>query len=378
MPPTLPTPPTPLAVCLASLAMACVSCSSSHPAAPLAGGDAGADVGGPADAATPPRPVALVPPVASLPFDAAAVVVVSAGAPMDYEGALFEDTSRGSLAVVFERFLSEVELRAELRIAHAGSDGSFGASSRVEVSADALVAGPRALVRGGEAFLYFMHGDASQKRTRLSRSRLQDGAFEAPTDLVLADAFAGMLAWPCPADRGDGVVLAYDHYRQSQHVAIGDGASFRPPARIGDGVQSRVASMADGTLVATWQSGVESSMVVDVRVSADGVTWSPSAPITERANVHDASPFRRADGGVDVYYISPEGAPGFRILRRAVRADASLGPEEIVSSAAAGALVQPHPHRLHDGTIGLVFAAQITSNVDTDTCMARIAGDAPP
>jgi hypothetical protein len=35
----------------------------------------------------------------------------------------------------------------------------------------------------------------------------------------------------------------------------------------------------------------------------------------------------------------------------------------------AGHFTQPHPHRLHDGSIGLVFAVQVTSNVDTDTAI---------
>ncbi|MEA2749653.1 MAG: hypothetical protein QOI41_3796 [Myxococcales bacterium] len=119
-------------------------------------------------------------------------------------------------------------------------------------------------------------------------------------------------------------------------------------------------------------------MIAYVRISHDGKSWDVAQPITAKANVHDVTPFRRADGGIDVYYISDEGAAGFRIFRRAVRLDATLGAEELVSDDSAGHFTQPHPHRLHDGTIGLVFALQVTSNVDTDTAMARVSGDAPP
>lgn len=125
-------------------------------------------------------------------------------------------------------------------------------------------------------------------------------------------------------------------------------------------------------------NGDQTNMIAYVRISHDGKSWDVAQPITAKANVHDVTPFRRADGGIDVYYISDEGAAGFRIFRRAVRLDATLGAEELVSDDSAGHFTQPHPHRLHDGTIGLVFALQVTSNVDTDTAMARVSGDAPP
>jgi hypothetical protein len=330
------------------------------------------------DAAPPVLPVALVPPAGALPLDAASMLPVATGDPMDYDGTLVEDTSTGTIAVLFSRFLSQQTFLAEVRMAHADASGKFGASEHVGFSADPIVAGPRALVRGDEPFVYFMHGDQAKNKSRLARARFTNGAFETPTDLTLADSFAGMFAWPSPALRGDGVVLAYDHYGSSQYGALGDGKSFGAATRYGGGVQGRVASMADGTLVATWQNGIDPSQISYVRISTDGVTWTPDQQLTTKLNVHDVSPFRRADGGVDIYYISSDSASGFRIIRRAAHADATLGPEEIVTSDAAGSFTQPHPHRLHDGTIGLVFAKQVTSNVDTDTYLARIASDGPP
>lgn len=352
--------------------------NDSQPNAPpgIDGGDAN-EAAAP-ESSTPDLPVALTPPIAPLPLDANAVVPVAIGEPTDYDGALLEDTSTGSLAVVFERFLSQTEFTAEIRVAHAESDGKFGASSRVDFGSEPLIAGPHVLVRGKDTFLYFMHGDAAKNRARIARARFSGGAFAASEDLVLADTFAGILAWPCATERGTDVALAYDHYTASQHVALGDGTSFGAATPFGTGVQGRIATMTDGTIVGTWQNGNAADMIAFVRVSKDGATWIPAVPLTTKTNVHDASPFRRADGGVDVYYISTEAASHFRIWRRAVRADASLGPEELVSSESAGAFTQPHPHRLHDGSVGLVFARQVTSNVDTDTYMTRIGTDAPP
>ncbi|MEA2750309.1 MAG: hypothetical protein QOI41_4452, partial [Myxococcales bacterium] len=47
-------------------------------------------------------------------------------------------------------------------------------------------------------------------------------------------------------------------------------------------------------------------MIAYVRISHDGTSWDVAQPITAKANVHDVTPFRRADGGIDVYYISDE------------------------------------------------------------------------
>ncbi len=321
-------------------------------------------------------PVTL-PAAAPIPFAKSDIRVVSRGPAMDYGGTSIEDTSLGRIAVVFERYLSQEELRGELRIAHLGDDDTFGESERLALASDPFVVGAHALVRSDDTFVYFQHGDAAKGTVRLARARFADGGFDAAEDLAMQDPFKGNYAWPCPAERGSGIVLAYDHYRESNHVAFGDGRSFDAGVTIGRGVQGRVAAFASGALVYTWQNGDPTNMIAYVRVSADGTSWAAATPITQRTNIHDVSPLRRADGGVDIYFIAQDTPSGFQIVRRPIEPSGALGPEQVVSSADAGSLTQPHPARLHDGSVGLVFAVQVTSNVDTDTAFVRLEGDAP-
>lgn len=327
-------------------------------------------------ASRPKMPVTL-PAAAPIPFAKSDIRVVSRGPAMDYGGTSIEDTSLGRIAVVFERYLSQEELRGELRIAHLGDDDTFGESERLALASDPFVVGAHALVRSDDTFVYFQHGDAAKGTVRLARARFADGGFDAAEDLAMQDPFKGNYAWPCPAERGSGIVLAYDHYRESNHVAFGDGRSFDAGVTIGRGVQGRVAAFASGALVYTWQNGDPTNMIAYVRVSADGTSWAAATPITQRTNIHDVSPLRRADGGVDIYFIAQDTPSGFQIVRRPIEPSGALGPEQVVSSADAGSLTQPHPARLHDGSVGLVFAVQVTSNVDTDTAFVRLEGDAP-
>lgn len=323
----------------------------------------------------------VLPPLAVIPFQKSDVITVSSGEATDYGGALLENAATGHLAVVFERFLSVEEFKAEMRIAELDSAGHFGPSERVAFSSGVVTAGPHVLVHGGTSFVYFMHGDPSKGTTRLARAAYERGAFGPAEDLVLGDTFAGNLAWPCPVAHDEEIVMAYDHYQEASHVASGDGHAFATSVQVGKGVQGRVASFADGSLAYTWQNGDAVNMSAFVRIrreSGNGAAWTPQVAITEKTNVHDVTPFRRIDGSVDLYYVSTQDAPGFRIIRRQLRSDGALGTEEILSADGAGSFTQPRPHRLGDGSVGLVMGVQVTSNVDTDTAFVRIPGDARP
>jgi hypothetical protein len=324
----------------------------------------------------PPGPF-TAPPAVTVPFDDKAMLAVSVAPSFDYDSALLEDPVTGRWVVVFDRFTDELSLDGELRVTWLDDSSTFVPSARLSFQDEPLQAGPRAFVHGGETFLYFMHGSSSNKRAHLARSRFSAGSFEVASDLKLADAFTGMLAWPGPVESGADVVLAYDHYGATNHVARGDGLAFGAPTQVGVGVQGRVGSFASGALAYTFQNGSMTELIAYVRVTTDGVTWTEAKPLTPKVNVHDVSPFRRADGAVDIYYISSDNAPGFRAYRRAVHEDASLGPEQLVSGDSVGGVTQPHPHRLRDGTIGLTFVRQVTSNVDTDSYAVHLKGDAP-
>ncbi len=371
-------------VALLALAWGGGACGGSATSSAGNAGDGGAPVeAGSADASDGDLlPLAIpegsftAPPIAPIPFGAVERVPVSVGKELDYDATLFEVPATGRWVVVFDRILSDTSFVAELRATWLGDDGAFRPSVPLAFTSEPLLSGPHALVHDDEARLYFMHGDAATKKVRIASSRFSGRGFGPPADLTLQDPFTGFLAWPCAVESGKDVLLAYDHYQATNHVARGDGSTFGAPVQVGVGVQGRVASFASGALAYTYQNGEMTNMVAYVRVSKDGTTWTTAVPLTTKANVHDVSPFRRADGGVDLYYISSDGAPGFRVYRRSIAEDATLGAEEQVSADAAGSLTQPHPHRLADGSIALTFAVQVTSNVDTDNFVVHLAGDA--
>jgi hypothetical protein len=93
-------------------------------------------------------------------------------------------------------------------------------------------------------------------------------------------------------------------------------------------------------------------------------------------NVHDAWPFSRVDGGVDLYYLSP-GAKGYKIFRRAIASDGRMGSEQPLTNDEVGAVTQPHPHRLSDGSILLTFTREILAQTDYDVACSRLTQDAP-
>ena len=326
-------------------------------------------------------PIASTTALAVVPITSTTAIAVSTGTPMDYDSAFFVDPANGDWVIVLDRFTSPTRLRAELCVARSTDHASFGPAVVLPISGTEMVqGGPSAAVLADGTYLYFMHGDR-ERVLHLARASFDGSGFGAPVDLTLDDSSSGFDAWPIAVPWKNGTIaLAYNHFGLAQgELASGDGLAFGTPQTLGTGVQGRVATFADGGIVFTEQTGVAPQMV-HVRVSRDGTTWTSPAAVTTRANVHDATPFRRASGGVDLYYISSDVTDhdGFSIFRRSVDETGALGPEQRLSDASAGSLTQPHPHRLADGSIVVTFAKQITSNMDTDTYLAHIAADDAP
>jgi hypothetical protein len=295
------------------------------------------------------------------------VRVISDGPELDYQSTALE-LDDGSWLAVFERF-STTAFEGGLWSALSTDHRTFSGPEPLVLVDEPLVTGPVAL----GSWLYFMAGDAAQGRARLFRTP-PDAAVVEPLDME--DDFAGMFAWPHPAALPGGrVALAYDHYQVDARIALGDGLTFGEPFVLGPGVLTRVAAAADGSLVATFQRGSGGRMTAFFRRSTDGVAWSEEAVVFDGStNVHDAVPFRRLDGGVDIYYIAP-GLQGFTVRRRQL--GDTLGPEEQVTGDSLAPATEPHPIRLADGSILLTFTRERVNQVDYDATCAVFRGDAP-
>ena len=293
---------------------------------------------------------------------------------LDYGSAAFE-RSDGAWVVVFEEFTSDTELAGRLLRAVSTDHLHFDTIQPLDFAAGELQLGPENARLGNGDFLYFMGGSHAKSTIHRARFDPSDGTFGGSTKLTLTDGYMGVAAWPKLAVIADGsVALGYNHYQNAAPtLALGDGLHFGAPQTLGAGVQGRPGAFAHGGLVYTYQDG-QLPDTVYVRFSGDGVAFTEAVPLTSGPNPHDATPFARLDGDIDIYY-SATSALGFTIARRHVRANGTIAPEELVSDPTAGSFTQPHPVRLRDGSILLTFAVQVTSNVDTDTACAHIAGD---
>lgn len=318
--------------------------------------------------------------VASSPFEPLeADDMLMVDAKEGYGSALFE-RSDGAWVVVFERFSFETAVESSLRVAVSVDHQTFEPAMPLPgVPSVPFAAGPVRLVLGGQSYLYFSGGTYGGA---VAGHRLTfDGtSFSALATVQVDEPSLDAMGWPRPIEGLDGrLVLAYEHYPLGKlRVALGgtDGLQFGAPTSLGSGVQGRLGSFATGQLVYSNQDGKEGPQKAFVRLSSDGLTWSAPAALSASSNVHDTHPFRRSDGGVDVYYIAA-GDEGFAIWRRAVSPDGQLGVEQRVTAATAGSFTQPHPHRLEDGRIVLTFAEQLTSAEDTRTRAAVLSTDAP-
>ncbi|PMG39959.1 hypothetical protein [Shewanella sp. 10N.286.52.B9] len=173
-----------------------------------------------------------------------------------------------------------------------------------------------------------------------------------------------------------------------------DGVNFDSPVNIGSGgAMPALAMFSSNELIYTFQTrfvskkkdsdGKEKSgMRTHFRLSSNqGANWREPIPITTRVEeVHDASPIRRRDGYVDVYYSSVDSHENdvFSLWRRCVSTSGKLGPEELVVDKSFGNVAKVSPHRLGDGSLLLTFVEQgkVYSEGEHNLHSAKVLSDA--
>ncbi len=200
------------------------------------------------------------------------------------------------------------------------------------------------------------------------------------------------VAWPQAVGLTDGrVVLAFVVPQQRAFLAVSDESGLvfdvaAAPAPEGElrGVLAHVGTTRNGRIVFTYQVA-DASWAFRSYVRAAERLGRPFGPATliheDDDNVHDASVTTRADGGADLYYLRAASPSGLSVHRRSLRADGSLGPEQLVTSPSVGHVEKPQARRLPDGRLGLSFARRTpgeTGEATFDLAFAVLAGDAPP
>ncbi len=237
---------------------------------------------------------------------------------------------------------------------------SFGLPRSMELSS------PHAIDVEGRQYLYFTGADHVDAPARLFRCELRDGRWGEPQVLSSLRAAISPMSTPVFEQlKGHGVAVVFRDAKTGELnlATSADGLRFSSPTKLSDvGKASRPAlgSFSDGKLSLSYQAGARPDRMRSyVRTSLDGRTWS--APVRVSAlseNVHDTVHLRRADGGVDLYYISQSSPRGFSLFRRALLSDGTLGGEERLSGDDVGNAQKPQPARLSDGRIHLRFVVQ--------------------
>jgi hypothetical protein len=93
----------------------------------------------------------------------------------------------------------------------------------------------------------------------------------------------------------------------------------------------------------------------------DGLSWGHESIVTNSSlEVHDAFPFQRKDGNIDIYYSHGLNRKKtyWSLWRRCITSDGKLGKEQLLANELIGDITKPNVFRRSDGTIALLFVEQ--------------------
>lgn len=342
-----------------------------------------------------PEELALPEP-AALPLGGSDVLALSDGNELDMLSSLSVNED-GSILVVFDR--SDEELSSGKVFVSRSHDGAaFSKPRALPVGAKeagavepSLVMNPSLVRTTAGAFMYYTTSESLDGDASVFRRPLSSAGFGEPEAVGPIEQGSWLLSWPIFHARTDGTVgLAYrTAHGTATYATSSDGVTFSPTRAV---PRADLAAMADaaelgnGGVAYTYQQGPMTQMVSYVTTSVATTSWSERQVVSDAANVHDTSMCRRADGGLDLYYIHPSvdaGFPaGFRLFRRALHPDGRLGPEERITAAELGEPSKPRALRLSNGRV-LVSYAQIAKRgtggapLVQRIVLAQLPGEAP-
>jgi len=303
----------------------------------------------------------------------------------------------GELMVAFQQApkFAGYPIKGHVFIMKSGPDMKFEKPRLALDSMSCYQMNPIFLTQEDHLFLYFDCFDPKTNRSGFLRSKWQDPSFQKPDFLTVSDdSKLQYRNYTFPAVFFDGKVTITYEWRnnvdeglskepktrlQNNHLKVAyntDNQHFGPSADLGTGVMIRSASFLDGTQIITYQNGLVDNMMDFFRLSSDLKSWTQPLAITDQIDVHDAIPFQRVDGNVDIYYLASQGGKNNIIYRRSITPQGVLGPIEQLTKPADGSFSQPHPLRRHDGTLFVALAKEIVNQDSYDIWALKISGDA--
>ncbi|WP_111980396.1 hypothetical protein [Algibacillus agarilyticus] len=229
----------------------------------------------------------------------------------------------------------------------------------------------------GEQWLYFtVSAELKTGSATIMKGRLQPNAeLTDITKVAINDGLRG-LSWPyIYYDNG----LYYLVYRKNKCCGLGlavsdNGIDFETRDTLNKtGFMPAINQFASGSLIYTYQRSFNTGelkpngkmrRVIKSRykISHDkGQSWQTEQIMSSAVHsVHDAVPFLRKDGNIDLYYSHGfNREPGhWSLWRRCVSPAGKLGKEYLIADQSIGHVAKPNIFRRGDGSIAVLFIEQ--------------------
>lgn len=303
-------------------------------------------------------------------------VVVSGGAPIDYQPSPLQDED-GRLLVAFERLTPPSQgFLGDIWMTFSSDTGSTWSAPVPAVTGSANQRHP-ALVHvpaGGYRLFYLSDQNGPY---RIFSAYSPDGSvWTEEGEVNLGWTASEDIGNPTVSAEGDSaLVMSYDRFfglgGYSARSTDGGVTWDTDMTRINQkGRLNRLIRHSDGTYLCSWQETGGGTIVnIFASYSADLSSWAPSESLTTNNNGHDSMPFEDEDGNAWIFYSKHSGTV-YEVMRRSVPVWGTYGIEELIYSGVHNA-TQPHPLLLGDGRTAL-FWGEWWNNYDESDVMMDI------
>lgn len=295
--------------------------------------------------------------------------------------------SDGDILIVFEKWTNDEKLPFESHIWLTRVSGSkvTEAAKRLEPQNAKFTYHPHFASSPQATYLYFNGFEPSSNTASFERYEVAGGSFTKHQLIRVRENLIGQFRpWIYPfISRSEKTIITYEWRdpvleRQRLKLSVSkNGVDFDESLDFGIGAMGRVSEFYDGTFVYTYQNGDPARMMDYFKTRPNARKWTLDRPVSEQKDVHDAIPFQRRDGGIDLFYIASGGGTRYSVFRRALKPTGDLGPEQELTRKEDGSFMAPHPVRLGDGRIFLILTKEVKEQTNYDLFGIYVEGDAP-
>jgi len=228
----------------------------------------------------------------------------------------------------------------------------------------------------GSVWLYYTISNSHGSKANLMKARLTSAGLLKDITKVNFDAELKGSSNPHLNFSDNKYTIAYQNAKccDLSFAISDDGISFKTIDSIGKtGAMPAISRFDNGALVYTYQRGYPTDklrkngkpiFVMKSRfiISKDnGNNWGDENIASDSFfEIHDAFPYRRKDGNIDIYYSHAlhREDDNLSLWRRCVNNNGLVGKEELVFGKSIGNIAKPNLYARDDGSTALMFIEQ--------------------